>query len=344
MLMNRISHWIDGKVVESDIGPLAVVYNPATGEQSGTVDLATADEVDTAVAAAKAAFPAWRATSLSKRAEIMFRLRELVDANRKEIATAADRRTRQGAHRRPRRGRPRPREHRVRLRHPATHQGRVLRAGGERHRRVLDPPAARRRRRHHAVQLPGDGPDVDVRQRPRLRQHVRPQAEREGPVGVAVHGRTAAQAGLPVGCFNVVQGDKVAGRSAARTPGHRRAQLRRLDPDREVHLRDRDPPTASGCRRSAARRTTCSCSATPTSTWPPTPRSAPGTARPASAAWPSASCSPSDSIADELVAKIAERIPRRQGRPRQRVGQRDGPADHRRASRQGQELHRRCAR
>ena len=44
-------------------------------------------EVDAAVAAAKAAFPAWRATSLSKRAEVMFRLRELVDANRKEIAS-----------------------------------------------------------------------------------------------------------------------------------------------------------------------------------------------------------------------------------------------------------------
>ena len=53
----------------------------------------------------------------------------------------------------------------------------------DRRRRVLDPPAARRRGRHHAVQLPGDGADVDVRQRPRLRQHVRAQAEREGPVG-----------------------------------------------------------------------------------------------------------------------------------------------------------------
>ncbi len=85
--MNRISHWIDGKVVESTSGRSAVVYNPATGEQSGAVDLASVDEVDAAVAAAKAAFPEWRATSLSRRAEVMFRLRELVDANRKEIAS-----------------------------------------------------------------------------------------------------------------------------------------------------------------------------------------------------------------------------------------------------------------
>ncbi len=87
MAINRISHWIDGKVVESTSGRSAVVYNPATGEQSGAVDLATVDEVGTAVAAAKAAFPEWRATSLSRRAEVMFRLRELVDANRKEIAS-----------------------------------------------------------------------------------------------------------------------------------------------------------------------------------------------------------------------------------------------------------------
>lgn len=85
--MNRISHWIDGKVVESTSGNSAPVYNPATGEQTGAVDLASLSEVDAAVASAKAAFPAWRATSLSKRAEVMFRMRELVDANRKEIAS-----------------------------------------------------------------------------------------------------------------------------------------------------------------------------------------------------------------------------------------------------------------
>jgi malonate-semialdehyde dehydrogenase (acetylating)/methylmalonate-semialdehyde dehydrogenase len=85
--VNRISHWIDGKVVESTSGRSAPVYDPALGEQSGAVDLASVAEVDAAVASAHAAFPEWRATSLSRRAEIMFRLRELVDANRKEIAS-----------------------------------------------------------------------------------------------------------------------------------------------------------------------------------------------------------------------------------------------------------------
>ncbi len=85
--MNRISHWIDGKVSEGTSGREGVVYNPATGEQASTVDFASVDEVDAVVASARAAFPAWRATSLSRRAEVMFRFRELVDANRKEIAS-----------------------------------------------------------------------------------------------------------------------------------------------------------------------------------------------------------------------------------------------------------------
>ncbi len=67
--MNRISHWIDGKVAESTSGNSAPVYDPATGEQSAAVDLASTAEVDTAVAAAKAAFPGWRSTSQSRRAE-----------------------------------------------------------------------------------------------------------------------------------------------------------------------------------------------------------------------------------------------------------------------------------
>ena len=84
--MKRISHWIDGRIVEGTSGNTAPVYDPATGEQAAEVDLASVAEVDRAIAVAEAAAPEWRATSLSKRAEILFRMRELVDANRKEIA------------------------------------------------------------------------------------------------------------------------------------------------------------------------------------------------------------------------------------------------------------------
>ncbi len=84
--MNRIGHWINNKVVLGTSGRSGVVFNPATGEQQAAVDFASVAELDAVVAAAKAALPGWRSTSLSRRAEVMFRMRELVDANRKEIA------------------------------------------------------------------------------------------------------------------------------------------------------------------------------------------------------------------------------------------------------------------
>src|ERR687888_2134598 len=81
-----IHHWIGGRTVEGESGRSGPVYNPARGVQTGAVDFATAEEVDRAVQAAKAAFPAWRATSLSKRTAILFRVRDLVDRRREDIA------------------------------------------------------------------------------------------------------------------------------------------------------------------------------------------------------------------------------------------------------------------
>jgi len=81
-----INHWIGGKVVAGSSGRSGPVYNPATGEQTGAVDFASVEEVATAVAAAKAAFPAWRATSLSKRSDVFFRIRQLFHEHREDIA------------------------------------------------------------------------------------------------------------------------------------------------------------------------------------------------------------------------------------------------------------------
>ena len=85
--MHKISHWIDGSIVEGTSGRSGTVYNPATGEQAASVDFANDAEVDAAVAAATRALPGWRSTSLGRRAEVLFHMRELVDANRKEIAS-----------------------------------------------------------------------------------------------------------------------------------------------------------------------------------------------------------------------------------------------------------------
>jgi malonate-semialdehyde dehydrogenase (acetylating)/methylmalonate-semialdehyde dehydrogenase len=82
----RIPHWIGGRRVEGGSGRSGPVYNPATGRQTGAVDFAAVEEVDAAVRAAKEAFPGWRATSLAKRADLFFRIRELVHERRDEVA------------------------------------------------------------------------------------------------------------------------------------------------------------------------------------------------------------------------------------------------------------------
>jgi malonate-semialdehyde dehydrogenase (acetylating)/methylmalonate-semialdehyde dehydrogenase len=82
----RISHWIGGTNVAGESGRSGPVYNPATGEQTGAVDFASAEEVDRAVATAKEAFPRWRTLSLSRRTELFFRIRGLVDEHREDIA------------------------------------------------------------------------------------------------------------------------------------------------------------------------------------------------------------------------------------------------------------------
>ncbi|HVN42923.1 MAG TPA: CoA-acylating methylmalonate-semialdehyde dehydrogenase, partial [Steroidobacteraceae bacterium] len=81
-----ITHWIGGRPVAGESGRFGPVFNPATGEQIAKVAFADDPTVDAAVATAERAFPAWRAVSLSRRVEIMFRIRELLVARREEIA------------------------------------------------------------------------------------------------------------------------------------------------------------------------------------------------------------------------------------------------------------------
>ncbi len=84
--VKAINHWIGGRPHKGGSGRVGPVYDPATGVQTGAVDFASPEEVDLAVQAAKAAFPAWRALSVAKRAELFFRIRELFDAHREDLA------------------------------------------------------------------------------------------------------------------------------------------------------------------------------------------------------------------------------------------------------------------
>jgi malonate-semialdehyde dehydrogenase (acetylating)/methylmalonate-semialdehyde dehydrogenase len=81
-----INHWIDGKPWDQKPGRTGTVYDPATGVAQDEVALASEAEVDAAVVAAKAAFPAWRETAVTRRQNVMFAYRELVVAHREDIA------------------------------------------------------------------------------------------------------------------------------------------------------------------------------------------------------------------------------------------------------------------
>ena len=85
-MTNTINHFINGKFVPGNSGRTAEAFNPATGEVDAIVPLASKSEVETAIQAAHAAFPAWSATPAAKRAQVMFNFRELLIANLDEVA------------------------------------------------------------------------------------------------------------------------------------------------------------------------------------------------------------------------------------------------------------------
>jgi malonate-semialdehyde dehydrogenase (acetylating)/methylmalonate-semialdehyde dehydrogenase len=84
--MRSIGHWIGGKDWERPAERKADVFNPATGEKQAEVALASPAEVDQAVAAAAAAFPAWRDSSLARRTRVLFAYRELIEKHKVEMA------------------------------------------------------------------------------------------------------------------------------------------------------------------------------------------------------------------------------------------------------------------
>ncbi len=86
-----IGHWINGAPAAGPAGRTSEVFNPATGEVTGLVRLADAATVDAAVQSAKAAFPAWADTPALRRARVMFKFKELLDANRDALAAAITR-------------------------------------------------------------------------------------------------------------------------------------------------------------------------------------------------------------------------------------------------------------
>lgn len=84
--MSTINHWINNASFEGDSGKSAPVTNPASGEVTGQLALGSVADARAAIAAAKAAFPQWRDTSLTKRTAVLFRFRELLNERKQELA------------------------------------------------------------------------------------------------------------------------------------------------------------------------------------------------------------------------------------------------------------------
>ncbi len=81
-----VRHWIAGGPTEPHSDRTGDVFNPALGIVTKRVAFADQADIDAAVAAAKAAYPAWRDLSLARRQAIMFRFRELLEAKKQELA------------------------------------------------------------------------------------------------------------------------------------------------------------------------------------------------------------------------------------------------------------------
>src|SRR4029079_11475898 len=82
----RITHWTNGAATQGGSGRSGAVFNPATGEQTGEVDLASAAEADAAVASATEAAADWRSASLATRTGVLFKFRELLASSMDELA------------------------------------------------------------------------------------------------------------------------------------------------------------------------------------------------------------------------------------------------------------------
>ena len=283
--MHTIGHWIGGRRVDGAAARRGPVFDPARGVQTGEVAFASAAEVDDAVKVAAAAAAEWRDSPLSRRSAAMFRLRELVDARRDDLAALIT----------------------------------------AEHGKVLDDARGEVARGLDCVEFACGIPHLlkgshssEVSTGIDVHTVLQPVGVVVGitpfnfPVMVPlwmlanalacgnafVHKPSEKDPSASLLLAELVQRSRLPRRRAQRRAGRRRSggrAARRTPtstrcrswaaPRSRVTSTRPAPSTASACRRSAARRTTWSCCPTPTSTPRPTPPSRPATDRPASAAW-----------------------------------------------------------
>ena len=234
--MDTIQNAIDGRKVASSSRRVAPVYNPATGEQTAEVKLSTAEEVSSAVAAAKKCGRELGRDAAAQARPADVPLQGAASASRRRDRARDLEGARQDPRRRAWRALARYRRGRFRLRHSASPEGRIQPQCRPRDRQLVRSPAARRGRRDHPVQLPGHGADVDVSGRHRLRKHLRPEAVGARSLDIDAHLGIVQRGGLPARraeCGPRRQGSRRCHSRPSRRQG---GELRRLDAGRRARL------------------------------------------------------------------------------------------------------------
>ena len=84
--IRNVTNWVNGELVDTHSDRWIDVFDSATGEKCAQVVMSTEADVDVALAAAKAALPGWSNTPVLRRARVMFKLKELIERDRAEIA------------------------------------------------------------------------------------------------------------------------------------------------------------------------------------------------------------------------------------------------------------------
>ena len=190
-----VGHYINGAAVEDTARTLPVT-NPATGAVTKQVAMASRATVEDAIAAAEAAFPAWRNTPPAKRAKIMFKFKQLLEEHADDIVallTSEHGKVLDDAMGEFLRG--------VEVVDYACGISELLK--GE-HSRNVGPnidswsriSAARRRCGHHTFQFSGNGTDVDVPDGHCMWQHLCAEALRERSQRADVYRKTVCRGGL----------------------------------------------------------------------------------------------------------------------------------------------------
>ena len=240
------THWIGGAPWKGAAERHGDVYDPATGQVSGHVDFATADDVDAAVRAAAEAFASWRRVSLARRASIMFAFRELIREHTAELAaliTAEHGKVAADAAGEVARG--------LEVVEFACGIPHLLKGGySENVSTSVDSYSIRQPLGVVAGITPFNFPAmVPMWMFPLAiacgNTFVLKPSEKD-PSASLLLARLWAQAGLPDGVFNVVHGDKVAVDALLAHPDVAAVSFRRVHADRQVHLRNGHEPRQAG--------------------------------------------------------------------------------------------------